>query len=265
MADKRKVIYYTDELNDEFSTAVIKARAIDEHYNYGGKTLLWKIARFFLHRIIAQPIAIAYLHFKFAHKIVNRKILKPYKKQSLFIYGNHTNTFADPLVPTFVSFPKQAFVIVHANNVSMPVFGKIMPYLGALPLPDNMAAMKNFLSTIRYHVEHKRSIVIYPEAHIWPFYTKIRPFLDVSFKYPVDYKCPVFCFTNVYRKRKFSKNPKMITYVDGPFIPDENLSAKEKRKDLRDKVYRAMCERSKLNNIEIIRYIKKDTVKEDEN
>ena len=30
---KNKVIYYNDELNDEFSTAVIEPRIIDERYN----------------------------------------------------------------------------------------------------------------------------------------------------------------------------------------------------------------------------------------
>ena len=99
--------------------------------------------------------------------------------------------------------------------------------------------------------------MIYPEAHIWPFYTKIRPFPDASFKYPVQYKTPVFCFTNIYQKRRFSKNPRMLTYIDGPFFPDESLSLKEQRKDLRDRVYNTMVERSKLNNIEIIKYIKK--------
>ena len=258
MAEKREEIYYSDELNDEFSTAQITPRAIDENYDYGGKTIVWKLKRFFLHRILAQPIAISYLKLKFHHKIKNKKVLRKYRKQAMFVYGNHTNIFGDPLVPTFVSFPQQAFVIVHPNNVSMPVWGKVMPFLGALPLPDNLAAMKNFVSTIKYHVEHKKAIYIYPEAHIWPFYTKIRPFVDASFKYPVDYKTPVFCFTNVYQKRKFSKNPKMITYVDGPFFADENLSSKEKRKQLRDMVYQTMCERSKLNTVEIIKYIKKE-------
>ena len=32
--DNRKVIYYQDELNDEFSTAVIEAKKIDDGYVY---------------------------------------------------------------------------------------------------------------------------------------------------------------------------------------------------------------------------------------
>ena len=112
------------------------------------------------------------------------------------------------------------------------------------------------METIKFHVSKKRAIMIYPEAHIWPFYTKIRPFLDSSFKYPVEYSTPVFCFTNVYKKRRFSKNPRMVTYVDGPFFADESLSSKEKRRSLRNQVFEAMCERSKLNEVELIKYEK---------
>lgn len=258
MLDKRKVIYFKDELNDEFSTATIIPRKIDETYDYGGRSVLWNIIHFFLYRIIAVPVAFFYLKFKFAHKIENRRVIRPFKNQPFFVYANHTNTYCDPLVPTFVCWPKDAMVIVHPNNVSIPVVGRFMPFVGALPLPDTLKAGKNFMDTIAFHVLKKRAVMIYPEAHIWPFYTKIRPFKDSSFKYPVEFKTPAFCFTNVYKKRKFSKTPKMITYVDGPFFADETLSAKEARKKLRDEVYEKMCERSLLNEVEVIKYIKQE-------
>lgn len=257
MSKERKIIYYKDELNEEFSTAVIKAKPIDENYDYGGKTLSWKIAHFFWYKVIAIPIAFLFLKLKYKHKIFNKKLLKEYRNSSIFLYANHTNPAADALIPTFVSLPHSAYVIVHPNNVSMPFLGRITPYLGALPLPDNLAAGKNFMEALKLHIQENNNIMIYPEAHIWPFYTKIRPFPDASFKYPVQYKTPVFCFTNIYQKRRFSKNPRMLTYIDGPFFPNESLSLKEQRKDLRDKVYNTMVERSKLNNIEIIKYIKK--------
>ena len=155
-----------------------------------------------------------------------------------------------------VSFPKDTYVIVHPNNVSMPVLGKITPYLGAVPLPGNKEAFVNFTDIIGNRIEEKDSIVIYPEAHIWPYYTKIRPFKDMSFRYPAQYHAPVFCFTNVYRKRKLRKTPRMITYVDGPFIADSLIPIKEQKAYLRNKVYDAMTARSKNNNVEIIKYIR---------
>ena len=148
------------------------------------------------------------------------------------------------------------YVIVTAADVSMPFLGRVTPYLGALPLPDGLAATHNFTQAISRRVEQKRVICIYPEAHIWPYCTKIRNFRDASFRYPVQYKTPSYCFTNVYTKRKFFATPKITTYVDGPFYPDETLSPAEARRKLRDEIYDAMCERSKLSDYDGIIYVK---------
>jgi len=67
----------------------------------------------------------------------------------------------------------------------------------------------------------------------------------------------VYCFTNVYRKRRYRKVPKIITFVDGPFMADQHLSNAQKKKILRNKVYKTMVKRSRYNNVEMIKYIKK--------
>ena len=251
-----RVIYYKDELNDEFAGDSIKPRTIDEKYWYGDSSFFFRLMRFFWYRIIAFPLAWIFLKLKYHHKIVNKGCIKAYKGKAIFLYGNHTNNIADALIPSMVSFPHSTYVVVNANNVSMPVLGKITPYLGALPLPDNMSATKNFMGALKLRVEEKASIMIYPEAHIWPFYTKIRPFTDLSFRYPINFECPVFSFTNTYQKRAFSKTPQIVTYIDGPFFPDQSLGRKEKQADLRNRVYQTMCMRSKNNNVELIKYIR---------
>ena len=124
------------------------------------------------------------LHFR--HKIVNRQVLKK-ADGAYYIYGNHTHFLADALVPTMVNFPKDVSVIVHPDNVSMPVLGRITPTLGGLPLPDDKEAMKHFIEALEKRVAQKRCVMIYPEAHIWPFYTDIRPFKDTSFRYPIQH------------------------------------------------------------------------------
>lgn len=253
----QKIIYYQDELNDEFAFDNIKAKPIDENYIYVHKGIWKKFTRFFWYRIIATPLAYIYLKLKFHHKIVNKKAVRKIKS-AYFLYGNHTHNLVDALVPTMISTPKDTYVIVHPNNVSMPYLGRITPSLGAIPLPSDRGAMKNFTKCIEKRVEEKRCVTIYPEAHIWPYYTKIRPFKSQSFSYPIHNNTPVFCFTNVYKKRKFSKKPNIVTYVDGPFYSDEFLSSKEQREDLRNQVYNTMVERSKLNEIEVIKYIKKE-------
>ena len=115
------------------------------------------------------------------------------------------------------------------------------------------------INAIETHIKRKHPITIYPEAHIWPYYTKIRPFKAVSFKYPVQYKKPTFCMTNTYQSYgKNNDKVKMVTYIDGPFFPKDGLSLQEQKHDLRNQVYNCMVERSKNSNIEVIKYKKID-------
>ena len=101
----------------------------------------------------------------FHHTIVNKNVLKEAGRQGYFVYGNHTHFLADALVPTMVNMPVDVSVIVNAN-VSMPVLGKITPYLGAMPLPDDGIAARNFVKAIKNITDNKKCVMIYPEAHI---------------------------------------------------------------------------------------------------
>lgn len=255
-----KYIFYENELEDEFAGDSIKAKIIDEKYDYQGG-LSRKIGRILWYHIIAKPIAWCYMKISYGHKVVNKKVLKELNGKAYFLYGNHTNNIADPLVPTVINYFRSVYVVVHANNVSMKILGKITPSLGALPLPDNMKAMKNFSKAMENIIAKKNIVTIYPEAHIWPYYTKIRPFKKDSFGYPVMYNVPVVCFTNTYQKRKFRKKPRMVTYIDGPFYPDQNIPKPQRKQQLRDMAYNAMVERSKNNNVKLIEYIKKESEK----
>lgn len=258
MMQEPKIIYYTDELNDEFSGTDFVPRKIDGSYSYEGG-FLRRIGHIFWYHIIAIPIAYPFLYFRFKHKIVNRHLLKE-AKGAYFLYGNHTQHLVDALIPTIVSRPKDMYVIVHADNVSMPFLGRINPSMGAVPLPDDGEAAKNFMKFLKEKIAEGKPITIYPEAHIWPYYTGIRPFRDASFGYPIQCGVPVYCFTNTYQRRKYSKTPQIVTYVDGPFYPDSALPRKEQKEELRNRVYETMVMRSKNNNVELIKYVKADDV-----
>lgn len=256
--ETRKVIYYEDELHDEFSVAKITPRRIDENYQYIHKNPLWNLASFLLQNVFSMPIKILYSKMKFKIQYVGKEKLKPYKKEGYFIYVNHTQPFADTFIPSVGNYPKRNFFIVNPENISMKGLGTIVEMLGAIPVPGNKTAMKNFLDVIEEKIKKKSSITIYPEAHIWPYYTKIRPFSDVSFKYPVQLETPSFCMTNTYQACGKNKNRiKIVTYIDGPFFADSRLNKKQAQKNLRDKIYDCMVERSKNSNIEYIQYIKK--------
>lgn len=255
--ENRKVIYYQDELNDEFSTAKILPRRIDENYRYK-HGILWDVCSYIMQNIISMPIKVLYAKIKFKIEYKGKEKLKPYKKQGYFIYANHTQAFADTFIPSIANFPKRNFLIVNPANVSIKYAKTAIEMLGALPTPDTKTAMKNFLEIIEEKIAKQYSITIYPEAHIWPYYTKIRPFKEVSFKYPIQFNTPSFCITNTYQAYGKNKDKiKMVTYIDGPFFADTSLDKKGQQKDLRDKIYDTMVEKSKNSNIEYITYIKK--------
>lgn len=256
---EQKIVYYKDELNEEFSTAKIIPRVIDENYKYIHKNPFWNICSYLMQNIISMPIKYLYSKIKFKIKYVGKEKLKQYKKEGYFIYGNHTQDFADTFIPSLANYPKRNYFIVNPENVSMKFLKTIVEMLGAIPIPGDKKAMKNFLQVIEKRIQKGYSITIYPEAHIWPYYTSIRPFKDVSFKYPVEQDVPVFSLTNTYVKDEKRKDKvKIVSYIDGPFFTNKDLTKKEQQKDLRDRVYECMVERSKNSNIEYIKYIKKD-------
>ena len=255
---KEEVIYYSDELNEEFSKAQIIPRVVDRNFHYFHNGL-WDGCSLIVQNILSMPVKYLYAKLKFRVQFVGRKKLKKYKNSGYFIYGNHTQPFADTFIPSLGNYPKRNFFIVNPENISMPGLGTLVEMLGAIPIPCDVGGMKNFMRSVEDKIRRKYSVTVYPEAHIWPYYIGIRPFKAVSFQYPVRFKCPVYALTNTYHKRGRKGNKvKILTYIDGPFFADENLKAKEAQQKLRDQVYQCMVERSKTSDYEYIKYRKKE-------
>lgn len=250
-------IYYNDELNDEFSGVKRNPIKIDKNFKYINKNIFYRFFRFIVYRLIMTPVAYLYPKFKFDIKYKNKKILKPFKKCGYFLYGNHTQIPSDAYIPNMISFPKDSYVVVASENVALKGTKTFMMMNGALPIPSDLGAMKHFYNALETYLKKNKAIVIYPEAHIWPFYTGIRPFKSVSFTYPIKYNDPSFAFTVTYQKRKFRKLPRITVYLDGPFYPNKELMLNEQKQDLRDQIYNKMVERSKLSTYEYIQYIKR--------
>ena len=256
--EKGKTIYYTDQLNDDFSGFTAKGPVINENWDYDDNSIGKKIKRFLIYRILIHPIAAFYSRVIFRRKIVGKGLLKKYKHTGIFMYGNHTQIVGDAFLQACITYPRTNYVLVNPANLEVPVIGKLIPALGALPIPSTISAYRNFKAAIEDKIKRKHPVVIYPEAHIWPYYTGIRPFADTSFAYPVNLDAPVFCFVNTYKKSKIFQRPRIITYIGGPFFPDKELNLKSARKKMRDQVYKRMTELASHSNVDVVRYLKKE-------
>ena len=251
---KQKIYYYSDMLNDEMIGGSGKEVKVDRNFKFISKNPIWKAFSFLVYRLILTPFAFLHCKLKFGFKIIGKEKLKKHKKDGYFVYSNHVLAGGDAFFPSIVNFPKKPYIVVNAKNLKTLGSQNLIMMLGAIPVPSGFDGMVEFKKAIRKRFEEKAIIQIYPEAHLWPYYTGIRPFLSTSFKFPAEMNAPVYCSTTTFRKRKHFKTPKVEIFIDGPFYSDHNLSVKENQQKLRDEVYGAMIERSKNTNCEVIKY-----------
>ena len=251
--------YYFDELNDDFANNGIVTKHNKDGFKYVNNGILFKTLSFCLYYGLAKPLVKMMNKVVYHQKIIGKEKLRPYKKTGYFIYGNHTSVMGDAYTPNILT-RKRNYIVVSEDATSVKGIGTIVKALGGIPVPYGYDNTKLFISAIEKRISENRSVTIYPEAHLWPNYIGIRKFKAASFRYPVDLNVPSFVLTNTYQKRKFGKSPRLVTYISGPFFPNNELnSRKEKIDDLRERVYKEMLKVStSVQQVEKIRYIRLD-------
>lgn len=235
--------YYFDEENDDFANTGIKTHLTPDNFNYNPKSKWWRFWKKIIY-LLAFPFVALIEFFILGGHIKNRKVLKPMKKrkEGYFVYSNHTSPISDCFSVPVLSFPRSTYVISNPDSISIKGLKTLLRCLGILPLPSSKRSYINFLKAIKDLYKRGNVISVYPEAHIWPKYNKIRHFKETSFYYPVKLNAPVYVKTTVYKKRRNGKS-KEILYLDGPFYPNLELNPKEAQKNLRDRIYAQMCKR----------------------
>lgn len=249
--EKTKTIFYDDELNDDFAGTKIDTVRPDSAFRYRHPSAVWNFLAFLVYRLFAVPFAYLYCKIAFGLRIENRQILKPYRKSGCFLFGNHTQTMADAFLPTLVSFPKKAYLIANPDVVSILGIRQLVQMLGAIPIAGTLGGMKNMMDAIERRNKAGGFIAVYPEAHIWPYYTGIRPFRSNSFAFPVKFRSPCFSVTTTYQERGGlfgGERPRITVHVDGPFFPDSALDKNAAKEKLRDQVYAAMKRTAQSHN-----------------
>ena len=249
----KRIVWYNDPLHDDFAGTNIHAASIGPDYPFAPKSLPWRVGSAALW-LLAVPVVCLINRLWFGVRIRNRKALRGIRG-GCFLYGNHTRAFPDATLPSMLALPHRAYVVCNADGVSLPVAGGMARLLGALPLPDTLAGQRPFIGALERRIGERALVAIYPEAHIWPFYTGVRPFPSASFVYPVRCGCPVVACCATYRKRLLSFLPPAMTYtLSEPVYPDPALTAGENREKLRAAVYGFLTRQSGENQVEYWRY-----------
>lgn len=254
---KERVIYYKDELNDDFSGLDTFTRPLGEKYRYLRTGRLFRGFAFVFYYGIMIPVVWLLQKLISHQKFANRKLLKKAKKEGCFLVSNHTQVQNDSYIGPLSCFPKKCYIISNPHVLSIRGMRLGMQAYGVIPLGSNYLEKKSFLHCVQTRIHEGSGVILYPEAHVWPYYTGIRPFDHQAFCYIADMKKPMFILTNCYQKRRFFRKPRIVTYADGPFYPRPELSRMAAARELRDIAYETMCRRVKAHtNCEYIKYIK---------
>ena len=256
---EKQTVFYKDELNDDFAGNDIKTAKINSDYKYINKSWLFRFNSWWLRYLFAVPVLMIMMLFMYRPKIKNKQVLKQVKKTGYYVYANHVVPL-DPIIIPVKANPGKACVIISGPDAFSihPIVTWLIKHFLAIPIPNNKDMFDNYVDALSWHIKKKHRVLIFPEAHIWPYYNRIRHFKAGSFRYPVNDNAPIVTMTTTFKQRKGNRPPKPIIYVDGPFYPDESLPYRERVDDLANKAYEAMKYRSENeDNYEYIHYEKK--------
>lgn len=239
----KKTICYQDALHDDFADNGIQAKPVPSDFPFAIRNPFWRVLEFVLYRLIATPLVFLIAKIGYGLKVKNRRALRQLRGKGFFLYGNHTQSMMDAYSPSLAVFPRRAHIVTGPEAVSVPVLRRFVQLLGGIPLPGTLKGWPPFQDALHWRMQQKRVVTIYPEAHIWPWYTGIRPFPDGSFAYPVHENAPAVAFVTTFRQRKVFRKlwPCLTVTLSDPFWPDTSLSPLEARKKLRGEVYAFMC------------------------
>jgi 1-acyl-sn-glycerol-3-phosphate acyltransferase len=265
MARVKKIVYYDDLLNDEFSGTHIKRKPLGKRFKYIHRNPIWKFFSYATYYLLALPILWVVSKIGWGVKVAGRKQLKKLPLGGYFIFCNHTQ-IGDGFFPQcFISGLRRNYIISNDDSVSIFGLKNFIMMLGNLPLPDTPEHTKMFMDAVEYHYHRGCAITIFPEAHIWPYSTRIRPFGPQSFTYPAALLAPVVASCVTYEERKIFRflPPRVVIHVSSPIFPDPALALPERAAELQKAVYNYMVDTaSSLENVEYVEYRPREKGKE---
>ena len=258
----KQTIYYSDPLQDDFAGNHIRGKVVDQNFPFLHRSRLWDLGSFLVYYGIAVPLVFLICKIYLGMKFENHRQLRQVGRSGYFLYGNHTHGL-DAFLPAMAAFPKRGYVVANPDAVSIPGLRNLVQLIGCIPVPSALSGFPPFLKALERRFRQGACIGIFPEAHIWPFYTGVRPFVGSSFRYPVKMNAPVVAMAVTYRKRRglfrWVKRPGITVTFSAPMYPDPALRPKAAQEDLRQRTYEFMCQvTSRPGNVEYIHYAPKE-------
>ncbi|MDO4567353.1 MAG: lysophospholipid acyltransferase family protein [Clostridia bacterium] len=234
MKRSKRVVRYTDAAHDDFAGTGVRACEVTADFDFAPKSLLFRVSSFLLYYVVAMPLIWFYCHIILGWRIKNRRALRGIGG-AYFVYANHSH-YSDAFLSPLVTFPRRSYVVTSPDAVSIKGIRWLVRLLGAIPIPTAPSAAKRYMRAVSQRIDENACVGVFPEAHIWPFCTFLRPFGSAAFHYPVMKNRPAVAVAVTYQRRKglFAAfgTPKRTIYISEPFYPDEALAPKAAQRKL---------------------------------
>ena len=151
---KENKVYYYKSYEDDLIKSKNQDYKLKKNYKWIKNNIFYRLCSNILY-CIAYIFGFFYCKFFLHVKIENREVLKKYKKQGYFLYGNHTQPIGDVFIPACVCKNKRIYTLVSQSNLGVAGIGLFLPMLGALPIPDSIKDTKKLINAIEKRIKQK--------------------------------------------------------------------------------------------------------------
>lgn len=193
--------------------------------------------------ILIYPILWIINKIMFGFRIEGKENLKKVKGGKITV-SNHIHPM-DCTMNGLIAFPTRIYFPTLKTNFNIPFIRHLIRILYAIPIPEEKSKKVKFITQIKNAIKQGKTIHIYPEGALWPYYEKIRKFKKGAFKIAVELNCPivpiVFKFEDPNGIFKLYKRKKCIyAKVLEPIYPDNNININDRCTKLINEVIESM-------------------------
>lgn len=186
---------------------------IDENYEYVPKNIIFQFFSDILYYLIAFPILYVITKLVYDLKIEGRENLDNLETGAISI-SNHV-LILDCAMVGLALRDKRVYYTTQEDSFRIPFVRKLIRLLRAIPIPTETKNKPHFIDALHDLLSNGNVVQFYPEAALWPYYTKIRNFKTGAFRLAIKNDVPIIPMVFTFREpagfRKLFKRKKDVT------------------------------------------------------
>lgn len=237
---------------DIFENKAILKDKVNENYKFYKHNFLFKICSFLFY-LFAFIVLYPFNSIYYKVKVKGKKNLKGVKT-AVFV-SNHTFMIDCAVLSSHVLKFRRPNFLVEKTTFQMPVVNTIVKLLGGEAIPENnLVAYKNFLAETDKQIKKGKSLLVYPEGSLWPYYANIRPLNSGAFRFSIKNNVPVVPIVVSFRSpNKFARflgrrKPYININILEPICPNGKAMYKLEEERISEICYDNMKKAFKDNN-----------------